>query len=415
MITYYKMVRSLSNVDIVVGIPSFNEADSISFVTTQVDKGLKEHFPGKGAAIVNVDNNSPDNTKQAFLGTKTQAPKIYVSTPENVRGKGNNFYNLFLLCQRLGAKTTIVVDADLRSITPEWVKFLAAPVMEGYDFVAPLYSRHKYDGTITNNIVYPLIYGLMGKNIRQPIGGDFGFSGKMVEHWLKQEWDHTTRQFGIDNFMTTHAVFGGYKICQAGLGAKLHKVSQPKLNEMFVQVITTLFENIIKNRQAWEKEDMVEEIPVYGLQDMDEPGSLEIDTEEMKKTATYEFFKNLFVLRQCLSDESFRKMYQAMKFQTYDIDSTTWAGAVYDILYSFSALGKKQEVIDAVKPLYFARVVSFASQAAGLDHEKAEKEIRHQARMFRELKPYLVEKLGSGQSQEIAAGKKPASLKTAIE
>ena len=62
----------------------------------------------------------------------------------------------------------------------EWIELLAGPVLKGgYDYVAPLYARYKYDGTITNSIVYPLTRALYGQRIRQPIGGDFGFSGSL--------------------------------------------------------------------------------------------------------------------------------------------------------------------------------------------------------------------------------------------
>ena len=79
-----------------------------------------------------------------------------------------------------------VVDADVRSISPEWIELLLRPVLEqGYDYAAPYYLRHKYDGTITNSLAYPLTRALYGKRIRQPIGGEFGFSGA-------SHWPHTT-------------------------------------------------------------------------------------------------------------------------------------------------------------------------------------------------------------------------------
>jgi glucosylglycerate synthase len=40
-----------------------------------------------------------------------------------------------------------------------------AILLTHYDLVTPYYHRHKYDGTITNNIVYPLTrshYGGIG-------------------------------------------------------------------------------------------------------------------------------------------------------------------------------------------------------------------------------------------------------------
>ena len=64
---------------------------------------------------------------------------------------------------------------------------------DGFDYVAPLYLRHKYDGTITNSIVYPLTRALYGREVRQPIGGDFGFSGRLPRTtWSAPVWETAT-------------------------------------------------------------------------------------------------------------------------------------------------------------------------------------------------------------------------------
>ena len=171
------MIKKTIEPDIIVGIPSYNEADNIAFVASQLSLGLKRYFPAHSSAIINVDNNSTDGTKEAFLGSETgEIPKKYISTGKGVVGKGNNFMNLFKEVESLKAKAIVVVDADLLSITPEWVKKLVTPILEGHDFVTPLYSRNEYDGTITNHITYPLLYSIFKANIRQPIGGDFSFS-----------------------------------------------------------------------------------------------------------------------------------------------------------------------------------------------------------------------------------------------
>jgi hypothetical protein len=58
--------------EIVVGIPSYQEKDSIGFVTGVVDAGLEKYFGRKDCVIINVDNNSPDDTRGAFLKTETR-------------------------------------------------------------------------------------------------------------------------------------------------------------------------------------------------------------------------------------------------------------------------------------------------------------------------------------------------------
>jgi len=176
--------KQITQAEIAVVLPSFKEADNIAYPTKIVSEGLRKYFPDKKCVIINADNASPDGTEQAFLNTPTEVPKIYITTPENTPGKGWNFLNAFRKCHELGVKAIVCVDADLLSITPEWIKYMVTPILEGYDYLTPLYSRHKYDGTITNNICYPIIYGIFGKDIRQPIGGDFALSSKFAEYLL---------------------------------------------------------------------------------------------------------------------------------------------------------------------------------------------------------------------------------------
>ena len=74
----------------------------------------------------------------------------------------------------------------------------------GTGFVTPYYNRFKYDGTITNFLCYPVTTSLFGKDIRQPIGGDFGLSIELVEDLLDSPmWElPDVCRFGIDIFET---------------------------------------------------------------------------------------------------------------------------------------------------------------------------------------------------------------------
>ena len=162
-----------------------------------------------------------------------------------------------------------MVDADLRSISPEWIQLLVAPVLErGYDYVAPYYLRHKYDGTITNSIVYPLTRALYGERVRQPIGGDFGFSGRLAGHYLgKPVWDTDVARYGIDIWMTTTAICDGFKVCQSFLGTKLHDAKDPgaDLSAMLVQVLGTVFSLMETYEPSLDRVNESRETPVMGF------------------------------------------------------------------------------------------------------------------------------------------------------
>jgi len=87
--------EGIKKADFVVAIPSYNEADSIALPVQQADRGIQSYFKDMSSVIINCDNNSGDGTKEIFLSIKTGTPKIYISTEPGVKGKGNNFRNLF--------------------------------------------------------------------------------------------------------------------------------------------------------------------------------------------------------------------------------------------------------------------------------------------------------------------------------
>ncbi len=387
------MNNKYNETDIIVGIPSLNEADNIAFVARQIALGLKKYFPTHSAVIINVDNNSMDGTKEAFLGAETgNIPKKYISTEEAIVGKGNNMRNLFVEVVQRKAKAIVVVDADLKSVTPEWVKTLATPILEGYDYTTPIYSRNEYDGTITNHITYPLIYSLFKANIRQPIGGDFSFSPKMTRYWLGMAWEKDTRQYGIDIFMTTSALLNGFKVCQVALGSKVHKPSAPKLGAMFTQVITTLFSNISKFSNVWMDKNSNKECPVLGNSSYKEPQGLSVDYKGIKKASFAGFLENERIISSILSPAHYnitKKMYLTGR---WNIGPELWAKKLYDFIYAYEISENKEEIVEALKPLYFARVASFYRQTMDMSHQESEEKILEQAKQFQRTREYLVKK-----------------------
>jgi len=391
IIENYFMYPKNKKIDIVVGIPSYNEADNIEFVAKQIDLGLRKYFPKLKSAIINVDNDSPDNTKDEFLKAKTKTPKIYISTPKGIRGKGNNFYNLFKAAKKLQAKTIIVVDADLKSITPEWISILGKPILNGYDYVTPLYNRHEYDGSITNHLCYPLMYGLLNRAIRQPIAGDFSFSSNLMEYWINKTWYQTTKHYGVDIFMTLGAILGKFKTCQVNLGAKIHKPSAPKLGQMFSQVVGTLFKELSANKDGWQQKKIIKET-VFGKEKYQAPQNLSIDYKGIKATALYEFKINQNILKQALSEENYEKIHTMYSQQKLDITGNLWSKIIYDLLYAFDTTDLNSNLIEAMKSLYFGRVVSFIKQSLDLDYKESEALLQKQAESFLKNRSYLLKK-----------------------
>jgi len=393
--------KHVDKVDIIVGIPSYNEADAIAYPTQMASQGLGKHFPKKKAVIINVDNYSTDGTKDAFFETQTEVPKIYVSTPKGVKGKGNNVRNLLIAAVELNASAVVMVDADLKSITPEWIQYLGEPVFSGFNYVCPIYVRHKYDGSITNHIAYPLLRTLYGLRVRQPIGGDFGLSGRMARALLSEKnWNDTVGQFGIDIWMTTIAIARRFKVCQTFLGSpKSHRAKDPSkhLGPMFKQVIRTLFDLMIDFEYLWK--DLSDSLPSsifgFGLGVEEKPPEVQVDTKALHQSFITgfdqfgELWEKILPSREMSLFENTCRMAKDHFYYPSDL----WAR----ILFSFAIAYRNNEIsrdsiIESMIPFYHSRILSFVNKTGDKGIKDCEEYFEHIVRVFEEEKGYLIQR-----------------------
>ena len=394
--------------DIIVGIPSYNEADSIAFPTDVASRGLVNYFADKRCVIINVDNNSPDGTKDAFMNTPTKIPKIYISTPEGVKGKGNNFKNLFEATIELNAKAVVVVDADLKSITPQWIQYLGEPILSGFNYVTPIYVRHKYDGSITNHIAYPLTRTLFGLRVRQPIGGDFGFSGRMARAFLSEKlWNDRIGNFGIDIWMTSIAIARRFRVCQTFLGSpKTHRAKDPAkhLGPMFTQVIMTLFDLMIDFEYLWK--DTTESWPSsifgFGLGVEEKPPSVDVSTDALYDSFIGGFEKYGGIWEKIIPSSELIEIKRCkdISIENFYYPSDLWAR----ILFSFAIAYRnneidKEKIIEAMIPFYHSRILSFVNKTRHMDIKECEEYFEAINRVFEGEKYYLIKRWDEDQKK----------------
>jgi len=393
----------IKTAELIVGIPSYNEADNIAFPTDVASRALADLFPNKKSVIINVDNNSPDGTKDAFLSTPTKTPKIYISTPPGVKGKGNNFHNLFKAAVELNAKAIIVVDADLKSITPDWIRYLGEPLMNDFDYVAPIYVRHKYDGTITNHIAYPLLRTLFGLRVRQPIGGDFGFSGKLARAFLSEKlWNDKIANFGIDVWMTTIAIARRFNVCQAFLGTpKVHRPKDPAddLNTMFTQVVSTLFDLMIDFEYLWKDthESRPSSIYGFGLGVVEKPPAVAVNTEKLYQSFMAGFEKYGKIWKAIVPLPEYSEILKFKNIKNKDrfyYPSNLWARILFNfaVAYKSNSRFDQNEIMEALIPFYHSRVLSFVNRTQDLEVKEAEEYLENINRVFEKEKYYLIER-----------------------
>jgi glucosylglycerate synthase len=403
-----ELIDKISTADIVVGIPSFNNARTIGHVVRAVHAGLAKYFPEQRAVIVNSDGGSSDGTTgivqqtslddmNAILLHHRVEPVSKIAFPyQGIPGKGSAFRSIFEIARSLNARACAVVDSDLRSITPEWIELLIKPVLVyEYDYVAPLYHRHKYDGTITNSIVYPLTRSLYGKRVRQPIGGDFGFSGRLAEFYLtKDVWETDVARFGIDIWMTTTAIANDFRIAQAFLGAKIHDAKDPgaDLSSMLFQVISATFSLMEEYVDVWMPVTGSEPVPAFGFEYTVGLEHIEVNTARMRNL----FREGLVNLREIwqmvLGTGDFREVEKigAAENGEFYFSHALWARIIFDYALAFHRkILSPEHLIKSLTPLYLGRTASFIMAAEHMEAHEAEAEIEKLCREFENARAYL--------------------------
>jgi hypothetical protein len=273
---------------------------------------------------------------------------------------------------------------------------LVAPILEqGADFVAPYYHRHKFDGTITNNVVYPLTRALYGRRVRQPIGGEFGVSPALVRDYLQQPvWDTDVARFGIDIWMTTTAICGGYRICQAFLGAKLHDPKDPAadLSAMLVQVLGIVFRLMETHADRWHAVQGSVPVPVVGFR-----YDVGLDPIRVNPARMLDHFtrgvRDLESIWQTMFDRSDLKRLKEVASMTgdgFEIDDRLWAHLVYDLAAAYHLrVSDRDALVRSTLPLYMGRVASFVMEMADADAGQVETRLEQLCTIFEQEKDYL--------------------------
>ncbi len=395
-----KRLEEIGRADLLIGIPSYNNDHTVRHVMKMASHGVKDTFPDMRVLILVSDGGSTDDTRdvanEVDLDPFTEKlVQIYRGIP----GKGSAMRAIFEAAAYLKVRATLVIDADLRSITPDWVSRLASPVVSGeYDYVAPFYSRYKYDGTITNNIAYNMTRMLYGKRIRQPIGGDFCFSTPLAETYLKEDvWDTDVATFGIDIWMTTVAVTAGYHLCQARLGVKLHGKKDPgeSLGPMFREVVITMFGLMEKYEEEWKRVKGSTPVEIIGEGPKEEPEPFPVDKEGLVENFKIGCSQFASFWKSILNKDDLRciKDLKKAKPDEFRLDIDLWARILYDFASTFHQWPRNRvKLVNTMTPLYYANVASFINSTEEMTNAEAEGVIEEYAQRFEDLKPYLVDK-----------------------
>jgi hypothetical protein len=242
---------------------------------------------------------------------------------------------------------------------------------------------------------------LYGRRTRQPIGGDFGFSGKLGKVYLEnRSWDEAVANFGIDIWMTTLAINQKVQICQSFMGRpKIHRTKDPgsQLGPMFRQVVGTIFSMMNVFDSFWTKVKYSRPTAIYGfgLGEIEEPPKVEVNTQNLLSQFHNGFDEYNSIWKQVLTEDVHKKLLEIMEMEESEFNFPTdlWARVLFDMAVSYrDAPVDRDLMMDSLIPLYFGRTLSFVIRTERMSIKQAEEAIEEDCATFEMTKPYLLQR-----------------------
>jgi hypothetical protein len=406
---FLRQLINVGEVDILVGLPTHNNATTVDSIVHTVRDGILRNFPRERVVIINADGGSRDGTPELITGVSIddvrRASSVYaLRTLHAISTKYASTPNsevalrtILAAAELLRAKTCIVISAETESITPEWISNLVRPVYyEGFDLVSPAYRRHKFDGLLMTNLLYPMIRALYGVKVREPYMPEFGFSGRLGSQFLGQNrWDDRIGEDGTELRLTLAAVTGGFRVCQSFLGKKDPVERRAAdLIPALRHSVGVLFSVLEPDFNVWSTVSGTQEIPTIGT-----GPEVALDPLRVNRKRLWDMFvKGVSelesVFQTILSPPTLAELKRiaGLREQEFRYPEELWVKTVYEFAAAYQkSVINRDHIIQALAPLFRGRVFTFVVENRSGSASDVEKNIESLCLEFERLKPYLLE------------------------
>ena len=408
---FLRQLINVGEVDILVGLPTHNNAKTIGSVVHAIQSGILRCFPRERAVIIDADGGSRDGTPELVTGisiddvrqtsnlyalrTLHSISTTYAATPSS----GMALRAILAAADLLRAKACVVMSPGSANVDSEWLASLLRPVYrDGFELVTPTYRRHKFEGMLITNLLYPMIRALYGVRMREAYPPEFGFSGRLGSQFLGQHvWSDAAS--GDDDsvelrFILT-AITGGSRICQSFLGDKDHiERRAADLVPALRQTAGALFSALETDFSVWSSVAGSNPIPTTGADQAVLLEPMRINRKRLREMFATGVAELESVFQSILSPSTLAELQQIARLgeEEFRYPAELWVKTVYEFAASYQkSMISRDHIIQALAPLFRGRVLTFVIENRNASADDVENNIEGLCLEFERLKPYLLQ------------------------
>ena len=404
---FLRQLINVGEVDILVGLPTHNNAKTIGAAVQSIQSGILRWFPRERAVIINADGGSRDGTPEIVTGisiddlrpvSNLHALRTLHSISTRYAGSPSStvaLRTILAAAELLRAKAGIVMSHESENTAGESVSKLLQPVRhEGFDLVTPMYRRHKFDGLLITNLLYPMIRALYGLRIREPYAHEFGFSGVLGSKFLLQNiWDDGTG--GVEVRFSLAAITGPHRICQSFVGQKDHiERRAADLVPALRETVGPMFSALETTCPAWSVVTASQPVPTFGPDHELLLEPVRVNRKRLREMFSTGVAELETVFQSILSPATLAELQRIAHLEegAFQYPAELWVKTVYEFAASYQkAVISRDHIIQALAPLFRGRALTFLVENRNGSADDVENNIEGLCLEFERLKPYLLQ------------------------
>jgi len=406
-----RQLMSVGEVDLLVGVSSHNSANPVGQAVQAIEQSYQQFFPRQRVAIVLFDvegqtgANTTNATTQSSEEKRAQTHgitslrtihRVLVTFP-GIPSPGVALRTTLAIADLVRTRACVLFSANSTNLNPESIGNLLRPVyQEKFDFSAPLYTRHKFQGLLMRNLLYPMSRAVFGCGMREVFPAEWGFSGRLASYCLNQDvWHEEAIRVQPEAWMALTACATEQRCCQVYVGKKGPLTTVPDIVDVLRQTVGALFWCLEKDQEFWLERDHSQDVPTFGT-----AHPLTTEPTDMDRHRIFEMFRTGVtdlepVLNSILDPETHAEIKNMTLIEEgkFRFKPDVWVRALYDFAASYHhEVITRDHLVQALAPLYRGMTHSYLLEHA--DSSPAEIEAANEmlCSEFELQKPYLRER-----------------------
>lgn len=398
-----EQIERLGGADLVIGILESEHAEQAGAAVNMVREAVAGLSRVQRAVL--ISNNGAHGSVPASTGAAAgdNSPEVLLcslpgpsATETPWQSRSREYGNVFALGRKLEARACVVIASQSQAATAQWVRRLVRPILElGFDLAAPRYSRNRMEGLLNRSVLSPLHRALYGEQLENPMGPDFGLSGKLLQRLLGDD-SGIRRSNGNDlvSSIASTAACGDFQVCESQLGVRTQPSTDwMNLSSLLAEVLGPVFLDMERQAASWQRIRAAKPVTRFGSPDTQDSDTGTVEVQPMIESFQLgaQNLQDIWgIMLPPTTMLEVRKL-SRQPVENFRMPDDLWVRIVYDFaLGHYIRTISRDHLLRSFTPLYVGWIASYALEMGTAGPAEIEARTERLARTYETSKPYLV-------------------------